>query len=229
MKFGNSVHGLGDTLLLTSICKYFPNEFTVQIPHEKSKFSILFEHLAKVELCTQSEIRPLLEIGIGHYSTRKLRGFFGSVANSMDNRPLVLYSDYKSEKWAHEFLKDKPNPIVFAPNCSTTANETRNIPDKSVSNILDAFKKNGQTAIICQMSSNYRKIDGIELVDIDLRNYIALLRQVGFYAGANTGDEHLATAVGCKTFVYQPVNNDKFKSYEWNYNHPNSLYYNWTT
>ena len=83
MKFGSSTHGLGDTLLLTAVCKYFPNQCVVQLP-SNSKFSILFDNLASVELCDQSEIKPIPEIGWGHYSTRKLRYFFGDVADTMN-------------------------------------------------------------------------------------------------------------------------------------------------
>ena len=129
MKFGSLTYGLGDTLLLTSVCKYFLNQFTVQLPHDKARFSVLFDHIAKVELCDESEIRPLTESGSGHYATRKLRCLFGSVAESMDNRPLVLHSNYKSEKWAYSFLKGKPNPVIFAPNCSKHNSDIRNIPE----------------------------------------------------------------------------------------------------
>lgn len=225
MKFGSLTHGLGDTLLLTAVCKYFPNQCTVQLPNN-SKFKILFDNLANVELCEESNIQPIVEIGGGHYSTRKLRHFFGEVADTMNNRPLVLHSNFESEKWAHNFLKDKNNPIIFAPNCSRQWDSVRSLPHSLVESSLDSIKKSGYTPIICQLSSNYRKIEGIELVDLDLTKYISLLRQCGFYIGANTGDEHLAAAVGCKTIVYQPESSDKFNNYEWNYNHPSSLYFN---
>lgn len=227
MKFGSLTYGLGDTLVMTTLCKYFPNQFTIQIPYEKAKFSVLFDHLAKVELCHESDIMPFLEVGHGHYATRKLRGFFGTIADGLDNRPIVLHTNYKSEKWAYDFLRDKPNPIIFAPNCSKEHASVRNIPDESIPSILESFKKANKTPIICQMSSNYRKIEGVELIDLDLKDYICLLRQVGFYAGANTGDEHLATAVGCKTVVYQPRSNKDFEHSEWNYTHASSSYYTW--
>lgn len=226
MKFGSTTYGMGDTLLLTSVCKYFPNKFTIQLPFEQCRFSIFFQNLAKVEICEKDQINILQDIGSGHFATRKLRNIFQENADQIDNRPLILFSDIESEKWAANFLKDKNNPCIVVKNCSNQWSDVRSIPDKEFNKILKKIKKT-HTPIICQSSSNYTKTQEIEFVDLDLKKYISLLRQTGSYFGANTGDEHLATAVGCKTTVWQPVNSDKFNSSEWNYNHPNSTYLNW--
>ena len=226
MKFGSAEYGMGDTLLLTSLCKYFPNKFTVQLPFEQSRFCIFFQNLAKVEICEKEQINVLQDIGSGHYATRKLRNIFKENAEQIDNRPLVLFSDIESEKWAAKFLKDKNNPCVVVKNSSRQWSDARSIPDKNFNKILKKIKKT-HTPIICQSSFNYTKTEEIEFVDLDLKKYIALLRQTGIYYGANTGDEHLATALGCRTFVWQPKDSDKFNSSEWNYNHPNSTYLNW--
>lgn len=224
MKFGSSTYGMGDTLLLTSVCKYFPNKFTIQLPFEQSRFSIFFQNLAKVEICEKDQINILQDIGSGHFATRKLRNIFQENADQIDNRPLILFSDIESEKWAANFLKDKNNPCIVVKNCSSQWSEIRSIPDKKFNKILKKIKKT-YTPIICQSSSNYTQTQEIEFIDLDLKKYIALLRQTGNYFGANTGDEHLATAVGCKTTVWQPTNSDKFNSSEWNYKHPNSEYF----
>lgn len=92
---------------------------------------------------------------------------------------------------------------------------------------MEKLKKQAKTPIICQSSSNVMNIEGTSLMDLDLKKYICLLRMCKTYMGANTGDEHLATAVGCKTYVFQPKDGNGFSSSEWNYNHPNSEYYNW--
>jgi hypothetical protein len=92
---------------------------------------------------------------------------------------------------------------------------------------LERLKKQFKTPIICQSSSNSLDLEGTQLLDLDLKKYICLLRMVKTYVGVNTGDEHLATAVGCKTHVFQPQDGNGFVSSEWNYCHPNSEYYNW--
>lgn len=227
MKFGTRSPGLGDMLLLTSICKYFPNAFTVQIDHVNKRFQILFHGIANTEIVSSEEINELANIGTGHYSTRKLRNFFGPIADGLDNRPLTLYSDLESEEWAFNFLKDKNKPLIFVPTCSKRWDSLRSLPDKLIKQLLVNFKKTSYTPIICQSSSNYKDIEGINLVDLDLKKYICLLRRVGRYIGANTGDEHLATAVGCNTVVYQPKDGNGFLSDEWNYNHVNSKYLIW--
>lgn len=226
MKISSLTYGLGDTLILTSVCRYFPKKFTVQLPPEKSHYSILFDHLSEVEICEKEQMTKLPDIGGGHFATRKLRNFFGDAADGLDNRPLVLFSDKDSEVWASEFLKDKKNPCILVKNCSKYWSETRSIPDDLFTVILETVKKT-HTPIICQSSSNYTETKEIEFVDLDLKKYIALLRQSGFYYGPNTGDEHLATAVGCRTVVWQPNDSQNFQSSEWNYFHPNSIYLNW--
>jgi hypothetical protein len=226
IKIGSSTSGLGDNLLLTSILKYFPNQLTIQLIPEKKKFSILFKDLATVEITENINFCKDLGYLGEHYSTRKLRNFFGDHAKLLDNRPLVLYSDIESEIWVSEYLKDKKNPVIFVPTCSKTWSDIRNIPVNIANNIFETLKKE-YTPIICQSSENYLDIGEHQLIDLDLKKYICLLRRVGIYYGANTGDEHLMAAVGGKTVVFQPEDNEFFCSSEWNYNHPNSIYYRW--
>lgn len=227
MKISSVNYGLGDTLLLTSVCKYFPKKFTVQLPPEKSRYSILFDHLADIEICEKENMTPLPDLGSGHYATRKLRNFFGEVADKLDNRPLVLFSDIESERWAFNYLKDKPKPAIVVPTCSKQWHHDRNMPKDLFPQILEKFKKLGFTPIVCQSSDNQIEHSEISLIDCDLSKYISLLRMSQEYIGVNTGDEHLATALGCETTVFQPNSSDSFNRYEWNYNHPNSKYFYW--
>lgn len=226
MKFGSSSHGLGDYLLLSAILKYSPNQFTIQLPPEKQRFSILFKDLAKIEITNKIQTLPDLGHCGEHYATRKLKNFFGDDAVLLDNRPLVLYSDIESEKWAAEYLKDKPNPAIFVPTCSPQWKNVRNIPEQIAKNVYKQVESN-YTPIVCQSSSNFLNIGEHQLTDLDLKKYVCLLRKVGLYFGANTGDYHLMTAVGGRTFVYQPVDHSLFISSEWDYNHPNNIYYTW--
>ena len=218
-KFGSSTNGLGDLLLLTSICKFFPNKFTIQIPKNKEKYSILFWGLAEVEITDDINILP--DIGNGHYATRKLRNFFSNPL-VLDNRPLVLYSDLESEEWANNFLQDKKNPIILTPNCSKQWASIRNMPKKLA---LDFLNSSEEAILMINSENEFESNHKIKLIDLDLKKTICLFRKVGFYVGCNTGDEHLATAVGCRTFVYQPQH-PSFNKEEWNYKHRNNTYYN---
>lgn len=227
MKISSINYGLGDTLLLTTVCKYFPKKFTVQLPPEKSRYSILFNHLADIEICEKENMNPLPDLGSGHYATRKLRNFFGEVADRLDNRPLVLYSDPESERWAFEYLKDKVNPIIVVPTCSKQWHNERSMPYDFFYFVIEQCKKEKFTPIVCQSSDNAIDHKEISLLDCDLKKYICLLRMVKEYIGVNTGDEHLATSVGCRTTVFQPSRPSSFNRSEWNYNHPNSKYLFW--
>ena len=186
-KFGSSSQGMGDNILLTSIIKYFPNQITIQLPVEKKRFSILFEGLANVEIT--NSIQTIQDLGPcgEHYSTRKLRNFFGEDALLLDNRPLVLYSDIESEKWVAEYLKDKPNPAIFVPTCSPQWKNVRNLPESIAKNLFNQISEKF-TPIVCQSSSNFLDIGEHQLTDLDIKKYICLLRKAGIYFGANTGD-----------------------------------------
>lgn len=215
IKFGSKTSGLGDILLLTAICKYAPMQHTIQLPEKQKRFATLFEGLAHVEIT--NEITTLRDIGGGHYGTRKLRDLYGQSADLLDNRPLVLYSDEKSELWAHEFLKEKCQgkvPVIFQPDCSPEWRHVRALPGQVSFSIKAQLESQGVSVI-----------DVSQIERIDLNKYICLLRKVGRYFGANTGDFHLAVAVGAICNVYEPKNSGLFQDYEWNYSHPTISYH----
>lgn len=224
-KFGSSTTGLGDILLLTSICKYFPKQLTIQLQKSINRFSILFENLANIEITDNVNIIP--DVGYDHYATTKLRNFFDK-AEYFDNRPLVLYSDIESELWANDFLKKIKNPVIFVPHCAKHWHNTRSIPTSKIKEIYNEFIKRDFTPIIIQSSSNKVQEIGnsITLTDLELRKYICLLRKCGFYCGCNTGDMHLAISVGCLVRVFEPFDDMHFQSFRWKYNHPTIKYLN---
>lgn len=226
MVLSSSTNGLGDVLFLTAVAKAV-KDATVQLPTHAKRFSILFDKLAKVEIIGEQDLRPIPDIGSGHYVRRKLRGIFGEAAESMCVRPVVLHTNPESEIWAREYLSDKPFPSIFVPTCSPRWKSTRNIPIHLANAIYKKMQDTGRTPIVCQSSSNFLDIGEHQLVDLDLSKYICLCRQVAESFTANTGDEHLMTAVGGKTFVYQPADHSLFNHAEWNYSHPNSTYFTW--
>lgn len=222
-KFGSMTNGMGDILMLNAVFKHLKGQCIAQIPKDKEKFKVFFDGIANVEIA--DHIKILEDIGYGHYSTRKLRNFFGETADCLDIRPVVLYSDVESEQWVSNFLKDIKNPVIFVPTCSIGWKELRSIPIELTLNLLDHIKSSGLTPIVCQGSDNKYDIkNNICINNLDIKKYICLLRKVGFYIGANTGDMHLAVGVGAKTVVYQPKPSDKFDPVEWCYIHPSVTY-----
>jgi hypothetical protein len=227
MKFGPSTdsNGLGDTLLLTSICKHNLGKYTIQLQENKKHFGILFEGLCSNIEITDSPIK-LNDVGYGHYTTMKLKSIYGDYAELLDNKPLVLYSDYESEQWAQNLIKNINNPIIFVPNCSLRWHSIRSLPINKSNEIINILLSSNYTPIVCSDSNNPTvKFDRcVNLIDLDLKKYVCLLRRVGRYIGCNTGDMHLAISVGAITKVFQPKNAPGFDENNWNYNHPTIEY-----
>lgn len=218
--------GLGDTLILTSVCKHLianKKKVEVSLPVNIKRFSILFDGLADVIIEDSSYHLP--DIGGGHYATRKLRNFFEN-SELLDNRPLVLHSNKESEIWVENYLSDKVNPIIFVPHCAKQWHEVRSLKIHDYIPLINQLKEEYFTPIICQNSSNPISSNYVNiLTDLELSKYISLLRRVGNYIGCNTGDMHLAIAVGATCKVIQPENHLLFNADEWNYNHPSIQYY----
>jgi hypothetical protein len=225
IELSSSSSGLGDILLLTSICKNLlakNKKATVVLSPKVERFSILFDGLADVEIGERNNHIP--DIGCGHYATRKLRNFFEE-ADLLDNRPLVLHSDIESERWAAEYLNNKPNPIIIVPNCSKQWHSVRSLSLEACSLAMESMINSGCTPILCESSENPVLIEmENKLTDLPLSKYICLLRKAGLYHGCNTGDMHLAIAVNASCMVIQPKNNPFFNEEEWNYKHPSIQY-----
>lgn len=218
-------NGLGDVLLLTAVCKNLLARgelATVILPPQIERFSILFDGLASVEIREPTSFTP--DIGSGHYATRKMRNLFPD-ADLRDNRPLVLHSDPEAEQWASDFLSKYKNPIIFVPHCAKQWHDVRSFSLERTVRSLDELIKLDYQPIICESSNNPIPICSEHiLTDLSLSKYISLLRKVGHYFGCNTGDFHLAVAVGAISLVFQPKNNPFFNEEEWNYRHPSIEY-----
>jgi len=233
-KFGCGNYGMGDLLLLTSVCKFFPNRFTIEIQKSVSRFSIFFDKIADIEFVDDMPYTELVRkgnylpsLGRGHYATRQLRNFFGEKATLLDNRPLVLYTDMESEMWVSHYLKDKPNPVIIAPMCSPNAKDIRGMKKELTEDLINQLKTSGYTPILCLSSKYEYNIEHENVLsDLCIKKYICLMRRVGLYFGSNTGDFHLAVSVGAIANVFQPKFNPKtFNPEEWCYNHPSIKYY----
>ena len=231
MKFGpqRDAAGLGDVLLLTSVCKYFPMQHTIQLWPELHRFSVLFDHLAHVEITEDVNILPNRSIPQAHGAVEKLRNFFGYTADTCNALPLVLHFDLDAHEQAISILKGIKDPVIFNPYCSPHWSHIRNMPEEYIKKCVEESQAKGKTLIGCFNSNNYKKVEGIdiEFFDLSLSTYIHLLRIVGRYVGANTGDMHLAAAVGCKVVCFNPPSQSCFNHVNWLYEHPNITNYTW--
>ncbi len=225
MKFGpkRDAAGLGDVLLLTAICKYFPMQHTIQLYPEYSRFSILFDHLANVEITEDVNILHEISSPTAHGATEKLRNFFGRMADSCNVLPLVLHFDTNAHQKALAILDGVEKPVIFNPFCSKHWAHVRDMPPDTIGFALRKMKESGKNAIGCYGADRYQNINGVskEIFGLDLSTYIHLMRISGEYVGANTGDMHLAAAVGCKVTCFNPPSQAGFNHTNWLYKHPN--------
>jgi hypothetical protein len=222
---GVNNNGLGDTLLFTSLCKYDRN-FKIQLREKNKRFSCLFQNLAEVEIVEEITKWPISGGKTEHYATSILKNFFKN-AELLDNRPLVLFSDEESETWVSEFLKDKKNPVIFSPISSGGQSAYTSIPKEISSMILTKLIQDQITPIISVY--NYEDFDYENnftcIKNLDLKKFICLMRKVGIFIGCNSGDMHLAVAVGAEVQVFQPKSNQFFNEVEWSYTHPAIKYF----
>lgn len=223
-KFGSSSHGLGDTLLLTIICKYLPNKLTIQLPKNKENYKILFDKLAKIEIT--NEINVIKDdFKNGNHAQRRLESFFGKEATKLDSRPVCHYTDKESEQWSENFLTSIKNPVIVCPFAAKEWSKIRDIPKDHLNSILKTLESKGKTPIIIQNEESHWNFP--TLTNLALEKLICLIRQVGTYIGANTGLYHLAVAVGANVICYQPNDSEYFAANDWEYNHPSIKYVTW--
>lgn len=229
MKIGTKSTGLGDILLFTGVLKYFPMQHTMQLLPEVERFRILFDGLANVEITEDIEQFHDTTHPITHSSTEKLRHFLGSLADTCNPLPLVLHFDIDAQEKAVSILDGIQNPVIFNPYCAKHWAHLRNMPAKLIEEAVRQLKDMGKTPIGCYSSQNYQEVTGVnkEIMDLDLSTYIHLLRIVGEYVGSNTGDMHLAAAVGCKVTCFNPPSQSQFNHKNWLYNHPTVTNYIW--
>ena len=103
------------------------------------------------------------------------------------------------------------------------------MPKNIAERALTELRRQECTPIFCLSSKNLYKTDcENQLIDLDIKKYICLLRRVAVYFGCNTGDMHLAVAVGAMVNTFQPnVRGVTFNRVEWDYRHPSVKYFLW--
>ena len=216
--------GLGDTILLSSVCKYFPEKISVKLTEKVKRFGCLFKNIANIQISDDNS-GDACEIGLGHYATRKLRYFFGEYADLMDNRPICFFSDDKSEIAAAKIKNGRICAIV----CPTVAdhwNDIGSLPEKVFQSILKRLSDAEITPIIIS-SGDYNCFNYEKYNNLPLETLVCLMRQCGQYEGTCTGLYHLAASVGAKINCFIPPKNNIFFPEEWCYDHPTIQHFTW--
>lgn len=222
--------GLGDYLILTSVCKY-RDDVVILIPKEKSRFAFLFRGIAKVKIVDR--LPPQLECngngGDGTWLHRKLI-YAGVCIDERGKLPEIKISDFMLDI-AYDYLRNKDIKHIFVPCCSKRWAFARQPKDgKYWTNFLDVNNLNQY--LLTGVSDNMIRENAFnnKLVDCDLELQAAIYKVVGSYIGVDTGDRHLMTAVGGNCEVHYPIWNGKDNGYypsEWQYESDRIKYIGW--
>lgn len=220
---------LGDWLSLTPLlnAKKDCKVIALDSPHTR-EFATLYEGLAPVEFVSPP-IPNTQETNEELCFSQRILNSYGITGVS----PIPIIKVRAEEiEWATNFLKDYPNPIVFA---NSVGGADMNKPDNHVCNyrkmpnnvaleLIEEMSKNGRTLIKFgtkkkqPIYNNYEVFDKVvNIPDLSLRQVAACYHVIGEYLGTDTGDHHLMLAVGGNCITLVPPSS-------WNYSHARHLY-----
>lgn len=209
---GTEPYGLGDTLLLTSICKHAT--CIVELAPQAEKFASIFNGLAEVRIVENPVRTP--HTGGGHYIRRKFRALN---IDSDDILPTIIQTPERIEK-AKALQLDKV--VAFVPNCSLTWKNIREVRPDYWERYIAYLKENNVKIYQFGSSNNYTKFDGVDkvLLDLPIEELILHYMAIGTYVGVDTGDHHLMLACGGHNVVAFPSYHPGYVEEEWQYNSP---------
>lgn len=202
--------GMGDTLLLTAICKHIPG-ITVELFPEAAKFKIFFDNLCEKVLITENAfVTP--DIPPGHFAQQKLR-FYG-----IENKCYLPYIHIKKEYIirGEQLIANHTNPIVFVPNCAKH-NKNREPHGTYFQELIDNLSQK-RSVLQFGLSNNFTQYrNTIPIVDSSIYDLICYYSVIKQFVGVDTGDTHLMIALGGYCDIYVPRNQYIRNSTWWNY------------
>tara|TARA_R110000824_G_scaffold205858_1_gene390798 strand:+ start:4818 stop:5498 length:681 start_codon:yes stop_codon:yes gene_type:complete len=211
--------GMGDILLLTSICKHLPN-CTVELSPSAERFSRFFKGQCKEVLIKENPV-DLPNIGNGHYAHAKMLGLGLGKGCYL---PHIEVSKEELER-GEDLVRGYKNPMVFKSGCSTTWKRVR---EASEGFWEPAIKKLGETHTILHfgVSDNFTEFSGVvNIIDSSIPDLICYYAAIKQYLGVDTGDAHLMLACGGNTKVYSPLSTPDYRRNRWRYNSQRCEYF----
>lgn len=220
IKIGTSKYssGMGDVLLLTSLCKHLKN-VKVELYPNAAKYKIFFDNICdSVEISENATVTP--DIPPGHFSQQKLR-YFG-----LSNVCYLPYLHPKPEYFdiGKNLIKNYHNPIAFVSNCNINQ-KARDIPKEYAQTIVDELSKK-HTVLQFGLSNNLTKLNNtIPILDLSIYDLICYYSAIKNFVGADTGDSHLMIALGGKCSLIVPSDRTLRNPDWWNYKNYSNITY----
>jgi hypothetical protein len=209
---GTQNTGLGDALLLTSVCRHAQNKkITINLKPACKKFAFLFQEIADKIIFTENPVETI-GVGGGHFARRKCRlvGY-----DDKDYLPYIKFNNKEYDEEINEILSKFKNPIILKTGCSKQWKHVRQFPIKYWQ---DYFTNKSYNFIQFELSDNFLPYPGaIHFLDAPLEKQAAYYKAVKRYIGVDTGDLHLMLALGGHVEAHVPPNIHEYKHNEWHY------------
>lgn len=203
--------GLGDTLAITPLAAQLGQRAVMCLPKDIERFSPLFDGLCDVKITDQYPVFP--NPGNGRFIESKLR-MFGYQCEDGKTVPKIVLKhgeNVNAGKWASALRSRKPL-LAFHTSCASKWAHVRSRP-------VEWF-----APIKLELENHFTLITEDESNPTPLRTLAARYKKIGLYFGVNTGNWHLAMAVGCKCLVIDADECDGYNPALWRYSLPTCEY-----
>lgn len=201
--------GLGDTLTVTPLAERLGNKSIMCLPPSIERFAPLFHGLCPTKITEDAPVFP--NTGKRFIESKLMQfGFTDFTPGTV--LPIFRLTDSEIKQgteWLAEQNPDKP-PLVVHTNCVKIWSHVRSRPPEFFHPILDVLR---QSFAIVEIPD-----------ETDLRMLAAYYRAVGRYFGVNTGNWHLAAAVGCRCLVMDSEPVPGYDPSLWRYTVPQIRY-----
>lgn len=212
--------GMGDVLLLTSICKHIPNQVYVELFPRAEKYKLFFDNICLgVEIKDNAVVTE--DVGSGHFAQRKMRGL------GLNNKCYLPYI-YPKKEYINTGLalsSQYKNPVAFVANCAAYP-EYRQPDINILQNCVNHLIEKGHTVLQFGMSCNFTKLNNtIPIVDISVYELLCYYSAIKHIVGVDTGDIHAMIALGGSADILIPPSSPYRNHDQWNYKHYNHIKY----
>ncbi len=203
--------GLGDTLAITPLAAALGKKATMCLPKSMERFAPLFDGLCQTKITEDCPRFP--NPGKERFIESKLR-MFGIRCENAKTVPVIKLKGIEKAH-AGNWVKplrglDKPL-LIFHTTCSKEWSHVRSRP-------REWFEP-----IRVELSKHFTLVNESPAT-LAIRTLAARYSRIGLYFGVNTGNWHLAMAVGCKCLVVDADECDGYNPALWRYDLPSCEY-----
>jgi len=203
--------GLGDTLTVTPLAAALGKRAVMCLPKSLERFAPLFDGLCPTRITEDFPVFP--NPGNDRFIESKLKMF--NIPHSWpggQTPPIVKPTNIElahAAKWEKAIRSEKPI-LIFQTECSKEWAHIRSRPSEWWKPIKE------------ELSKHFQIVEGDS--KLALRVVAARYKRIGLYFGVNTGNWHLAMAVGCKCLVVDADECEGYNPALWRYSLPSCEY-----